>query len=118
MGRKVDWALGKKDDVRMLRDYLQLHVGSINMLLLSYGLELVDLAASKAVKDQADLKEIVIAGKMEIIQHSTSLAVAIRGDQTKALEDNRTLLTKLFAMVRGDVAAPLRILASTVANVW
>jgi hypothetical protein len=33
--RKVDWALRKKEDVRKLRDYLSLHVNSINMLMLS-----------------------------------------------------------------------------------
>lgn len=118
VGKKVEWALRKKDDVRMLRDYLVLHVGSINMLLLSYGLELIDIASTTAVKDQADLKEVMRVGQKEIMQHSTSLAVAIRGDQATAVEETGNLLTKFFAMVRGDIAVPLKILARTVNSVW
>lgn len=41
---KLDWELRRKEDVKKLRDYLNLHVSSINMLLMSYGLELISTA--------------------------------------------------------------------------
>ena len=32
-GRKIQWAFGKRDEVNRLRDYLNIHIGTINMLL-------------------------------------------------------------------------------------
>jgi hypothetical protein len=111
--RKVEWAFRKKEDVRKLRDYLSLHVDSINMLLMSLGLEMLEVAKQQSVDDHLNLREL--------LQDSCKLTIAVRSDvrdQARVVQENNSMLTKLFGMVHGDIAAPLKMLASTVAKVW
>ena len=44
---EVHWSLGKKDEVAKLRNYLNLHIGSIKMQLLGAGLETVTSNSDK-----------------------------------------------------------------------
>lgn len=119
--KQVDWAFRRKEDIRKLRDYLSLHVNSINMLLLSYGLELVDLASAKASQDQAETRQLISNSQKEMVDESRALTLSIRGDvasQKAIVQDNNSMLTRMFRMVSGDIAAPLKTLADTVVTVW
>jgi len=119
--RKVEWAMRKKEEVCKLRDYLSLHVDSINMLLMSYGLEMLEAASSKADDDHLDLQKLIDSSQATVVKNSRSLAATIRGDiqaQHRIVRENNTTLMRLFGMVRGDISASLKILADTVVNVW
>jgi hypothetical protein len=81
----------------------------------------VDVASLTASKDQNDLRELICSSQREVIEDSRALTVAIRGDisaQARLVEENNSMLTRMFRMVSGDITAPLKTLANTVVNVW
>ncbi|KAF2833242.1 hypothetical protein CC86DRAFT_389553 [Ophiobolus disseminans] len=45
---KLKWTFGRKDDIRRLQTYLDMHVGTINILLAKHGLERMTLNDSNA----------------------------------------------------------------------
>ena len=112
-GYKIRWGIGKKDEVNKLRQYLNIHIGTINMLLAQQGLEMLELAAEQTHEDQEELKNS--------IEDSTKELRDVRGDlkaQALAVKDSTYTIQKLFRMVAGDVTAPLKALAETVTRVW
>ena len=112
-GRKVQYALGKKDEAGKLRNYLNIHIGTINMLLVQQGLEMLDVASEQTSKNQEELRDRIEASSKELRE--------MRGNteaQAFAVRENTSSIQKLFWMVSGEVAAPLKILTQTVAKVW
>ena len=108
VGRKVQYALEKKNEANRLRHYLNLHIGIIDTLMLQNSLERLDVASerSREIKDRVEsysreLKEV--NGNVEA--------------QVFAVRETKSLIYKLFSMVSGEVAAPLKALSQTVAKV-
>ena len=60
-GRKVQYAFGKNDEASKLRDYLNIHIGTINMLLVQQGLEMLDIASEQTSKNQEELRDKIEA---------------------------------------------------------
>lgn len=112
-GMKVQYAFGKKDEANTLRSYLSIHIGTINMLLVRQGLEMLDVASEQMDKIQEELRDIVEGSSRELRE--------VRGNveaQTLAVRENKAITQKLFWTVIGEIAAPLRSLGQTVAKVW
>ena len=112
-GRKVQYAFGKQNEAGKLRTYLDIHIGTINMLLVRQGLEMLDVASEQTSKNQEELRDRIDASSKELGE--------IRGNvetQALAVRENTSLIQKLFWMVSGEVAAPLKSLSQTVAKVW
>ena len=111
--RKVQYAFTRKREANTLRDYLNIHIGTINMLLLRQGLEILDVASEQRDKNQDELRDRIEDSSRELRE--------VRGNtkaQALAVRENNTMLRKLFWMVSGDIAAPLRSLGQAVAKVW
>ncbi|CZR68054.1 uncharacterized protein PAC_17953 [Phialocephala subalpina] len=53
--RKIQW-LRMKDDVYKLQHYLDTHIGTINILLAEYQLDLLSLASEQASSDKLDIQ--------------------------------------------------------------
>ncbi|SLM40482.1 hypothetical protein LPUS_11299 [Lasallia pustulata] len=111
--KKSKWALCKKEDVRRLRDYLSIHIGSINMMLMACGLEMLSVATTQATKDnmsvQKDLKD------------SQSTLLEVRDDtmaQKAMLKGNTTMLGRVFGTISGDVVPQLKALVDMATRVW
>ena len=112
-GRKLQYAFGKKDEADTLRNYLNIHIGIINMLLVTQGLEMLDVASEQTDKNQEELRDRIEGSSRELR--------VVKGNveaQTLAVRENNSLIRKLFWMVSGEVAAPLKSLGQTVAKVW
>lgn len=108
-GRKVQYALKKKDEANRLRHYLNLHIGTINALMLQISLERLDVASeeSRETKDR--------------IQSCSRELKEVRGNaeaQVLAVSENKSIIYKLLKMVNGEIAAPLKTLSQTVVKVW
>ena len=108
VGRKVQYAFERKDEANRLRHYLNLHMGIINTLMLQNSLERLDVASgqSRETKDRIEsysreLKEV--DGNVEA--------------QILAVRENNSVIYKLFGMVSGEIAAPLKTLSQTMAKV-
>lgn len=111
-GRKIHYAFGKKDEANTLRYYLNIHIGTINMLLVQQGLEMLDVTSEKTDKIQEELRDSIEVSSRELRE--------VRGNveaQTLAVRENKSIIQKLFWMVSGEIAAPLKSLGQTVAKV-
>lgn len=112
-GRKVQYAFGKKDEANTLRNYLNIHIGTINMLLVRQGLQMLEVASEQTDKNKEELKERIEDSSRELRE--------VRGNveaQSLAVRENNSIIQKLFWMVSGEIAAPLRSLSQTVTKAW
>lgn len=109
--RKIEWGFGRKEEVRKLRDYLNLHIGSINMLLMSHGLETLEVTRTESRDSQENFKQRLATTHTAIVKLGDNIEA-----QSVAVRQNGSMLSKLFAVVSGDVAAPLRTLAEMVSH--
>lgn len=121
-GAKMEWALKKKgEDCARLRTYLGVHIGTINMMLTTYGIELHDVASHEASKDNSDLRELVTASRDAILDDSGMRMIVVRSDlssQVKAIDQDNSMIQSLFGVMSGNVVAPLKTLAEMVGKVW
>ena len=112
-GRKVQYAFKKKDEANALRSKLGILIGTINMLLAWQGLEKLHLDSEQRDRDQEELRDMIEGwsrGLREVRGNVEAQALAVR--------ENNSIIRKLFWMVSGEIAAPLKSLSQTVANVW
>ena len=112
-GGKIKWAFKGRKEAQKLRDYLNVHIGTINMLLVRQGLEMLDVANEQSNENQQALKESIEVSSNELRE--------VRGDlqvQALSVRENKSLTQKLFQLVGGDVVAPVRTLIDAVAKVW
>lgn len=101
------------DEADRLRNYLNIHIGTINMLLVRHGLELLDLSSEQIYKNHQELRDGIEDSSRDLRE--------VRGNveaQALAFKENNSLIQKLFGMVSGEIAAPLNSLSQTVAKVW
>ena len=110
---KVQWGLGKKEEVVKLRGYLNAHVGSINMLLMAHGLEMLNLAADQAVEDQQGLQNR--------LEESQVAMIGVREDlreQRVMLRSSTSVLAQVLNILSGEVVPHLKNLVDLAVKVW
>jgi hypothetical protein len=110
---KLRWAFGEKDEIKKLQSYLNIHIGTINILLAEHGLEMMNLASEKGELDQLHIRERLVNTK-SLIQWIKDSVIA----QAAAVQNNNSMLTKLFGMVSGEFGSSLKSLGEMVAKVW
>ena len=111
--RKVQFAFKERNEANALRNYLNIHIGTINMLLLRQGFEMLHIASESMDKNYEELRVR--------IEDSTRELKEVRGNaeaQTLAVKENNSILRKLLWMVNRDYKISLRALSQTVAKVW
>jgi hypothetical protein len=69
---KVRWSFGQKDVIRNLQSYLNIHVGTIDILLAEHGLEMMDLASDRAEAGQLQIRERLGPVQVESTEDSDS----------------------------------------------
>ena len=113
--KKAQWAfgLGKQAEVDRLRSYLDIHIGVINMQLIQYGFEKVDVASAERAADHQALKNSMDESVREV--------KGIRGDvqaQLLPVKEIKTMIQTLLDMLGGDFSAPLEALTGVVTKIW
>jgi hypothetical protein len=86
---KLKWEFGLKDDIKRLQTYLNMHIGTINILLAEYGLEKLDMASRRAEADSAQVRNQL---------HDTHIVLE---DITRSLPAQALLLRSVQSMVGG-----------------
>lgn len=110
---KLRWSFGQEDEIRKLQSYLNIHVGTINILLAEHGLEVMDLASDRAEAGQLQIRERLESSRklIEWIKGSVSTHAAV-------VQNTNTKLTRLVEMVSGEFTTSLRSFGEMVAKVW
>jgi hypothetical protein len=111
--RKVHWGLSMKSAVTKLQGYLNLHIATINMLLVEHSLEKMNMAQNRADSDSFQVRERLgvaqdvierigntVAGQMALIQHT------------------HTTMRSLMNMISGEFRTSWRSLGQMVAQLW
>jgi len=110
--RRVQWQLSIKDECVKLRNYLNLHISTINTLLLEFSLETLDLHEKAAADNSNVVKELILQGEEKI------------GDVSRDLHSQTQLITRVNAAVEtmiGTVAewsGSWKTLNEMVSRIW
>jgi regulator of replication initiation timing len=110
---KLQWTFSHKDAVDKLQKYLDVHVGTINMMLAEYGLESMTVATNKANMDNLHIQERLENTRTLVERLGTS----VQG-QTLIIQNTESLVTRLFNIVSGELKASWQSLFDMVAKVW
>jgi hypothetical protein len=113
INEKIQWNFGEKDAVDRLRKYLSFYVALINMLLVNYGLQSMNIANEQAVQDSLHIRER-LEGTHTIVEN---LQTTTRR-QSWLIHNMNSLVTQLFEMVSGDLRTSWQMLFGMVAKVW
>lgn len=111
--KKSRWALCKKEDGRQLKDYLNIHIGSINMMLMAHGLDMLTVATKQASEDNMSLQND--------LQCSRNAILGVREDmkvQKVMIQGNQSMLGRVFGLIGGDVVPQLKALVDIATRVW
>ncbi len=106
------FGLGKKDEIRKLPNYLNIHVGTINVLLAEHGLKKMDCATSKTDSENLQIRQR-LDGNRNLLQSIKDNVTA----QGQVIRNMHTMLATLFEMIGGELKSWLS-LSETVALVW
>jgi len=110
---KLKWTYTQKDEIRKLQIYLNVHIGTINILLAEHGLERMDIASERSERDQLQVQDRLEYTRKVIERINSSAQV-----QAQAVGVANSMLGKLFQMVSGEVRSSLKSLAEMVSKVW
>jgi hypothetical protein len=110
---KLKWALGHEDEIRKLQSYLNIHIGTINILLAEYGLEKMDIASDRISQDNFHIRERLEDTKWTMQRVKESAAA-----QTVAVQTTQSMLTRLLQMVSGEFKTSRQSLGEAVTRVW
>ncbi|KAH0562695.1 hypothetical protein GP486_002638 [Trichoglossum hirsutum] len=107
LNKKILWRL-HKEEVRQLREKLNIHVGTVNMMLMAHGLEMLNTAAGQSKRYQSDIQK-------RLDDSCTSVEEIRTGTKTQetSIKDNKSMLTRLFGMIEGDMVPQLVYLTDT-----
>lgn len=112
-GKRVQWVLSRKDQATQLRNYLNVHIGIINMMMINHGLGMLDVVTEEADNQSKDLQKR-LADSNDALQDAQDSI----GRNGLVAADNHSMLKRLFGVVTGDIIAPLQTLQDLVAKVW
>lgn len=111
--QKLHWTFGKRNEIAKLRNYLSLHIGSINMQLLGAGLETLKVLSNST----DDFQEVI---KAELSQSRTTvadLATSLNG-QTLLFKTTLKAVGRLCDLLRGELIALIKEILRVAIRIW
>ena len=110
---RLQWGLGKKGEIAKLRDYMNLHIGSINMQLLTVGLETLTEGLGNMGNDR---QEEILQGLEQSRTAIAGLGSSVEGQGLLVRSIKDTMCT-LIAMISGGIVTPLRDVLQVVTRI-
>jgi hypothetical protein len=110
---KLKWTFGHKEEVKKLQNYLNLHVGVINMLLAEHGIAMMTTASEKTEADYVRIRE-----KLQITRTLISGINQSISSQALLIQRVHAMLATLIQMVNGELRTSWQTLGEMVAKVW
>ena len=110
---KAKWGLTKKEEVAKLRAYLNAHVGSLNMLLMAHGLDMLNIAADQVAEEHEDVRKRLGESKAVVVEVQQN----VQG-QGVLLRRNSSVLAQIYSLLSGELIPQLKNLVELATNVW
>ncbi|KAH7095377.1 hypothetical protein FB567DRAFT_556603 [Paraphoma chrysanthemicola] len=98
VSEKLRWTFGHGGEIRKLQMYLNVHIGTINILLMEHGLERMDLNSKKVDVNAQQVRRQLDSNTAILENLDTGLS-----SQTSLLRNAHSMLGSLYSFVRGDV---------------
>lgn len=110
---KISWTFKEKEEIQRLQTYLDIHIGTINMMLAGEGLERMNLYESKAKENALEVRESLNSAHatIDVIRNG------VKG-QVDMLGTMNSLLGSLCGVVSGEIISTLQQLSQVVNIVW
>ncbi|ORX97435.1 hypothetical protein BCR34DRAFT_496865, partial [Clohesyomyces aquaticus] len=109
---KVRWGLGQKEEVRKIQSYLNVHIGTINILLAEHGLEKLNL-----VSDRADFQFLNVLESLNTIRGVIGDLTGRLTAQTAVFKTTQAMLAQLFRLINGEFRTSWRSFGEMAAKV-
>jgi uncharacterized protein YpuA (DUF1002 family) len=109
----LGWIYGQKDEIRKLQSYLNVHVGTINILLAEHGLEMMNLASERVEADHMHIRERLDDTRTIISWIKDNVSA-----HALAAKFTNSMLSSLFNMITREFRTSLKSLEAMVARVW
>ncbi|KAF2664238.1 hypothetical protein BT63DRAFT_104735 [Microthyrium microscopicum] len=110
---KLKWGFGGwHEEVRRLQSYLNVHVATINILLVEHGLEKIDIASGKSEVNHQNVQESIEQTHAAVANVGNSVA-----GQGALVKGMNTMLGRLFDAISGEFRTSLKSLGDMVAKV-
>jgi hypothetical protein len=110
--RKLQGQFSMKEECQRLQSYLNLHLSSINALLLQYGLDTMELEGKAAVESSNEVKGLILAAREKIDQVSGDLSL-----QGQLITQTNGVIEKLIATT-AEWSGPWKALHEMVSRIW
>lgn len=110
---KIRFRFGQNDEIRKLQNYLNVHIGTINILLTEHGLETMMLASEESELERLQIRQRLDDTQQILrqVQHSVSA-------QTTTIFNAMAILGKVHSIVSGETRSPLVALKEIVVKAW
>lgn len=112
VSEKLKWAFGKKEGLVKLQNYLNVHVGTISLLMAEYGIETLDLAVDRLDEHHLAVQER-LDGTRRIIRGIEGNVAA----QTVAVQTTQSMVTRLCNHLIGDASTSWKSFVNMITNV-
>lgn len=110
---RLKWTYGQKDEIKKLQGYLNVHFGTISILLAEHGLEMMNIASEEGKADQAQIRERLDNTRELMEKINTTVS-----SQTMAISTTNSMLARLCQLVSGDSHLSWKSFVGMVAKVW
>lgn len=110
--RKFQFQFSTKDECQKLQNYLNLHVCSINTLLLEYGLETIDLQGKANEENMIEIKTLLLGVRSDLNRVSGDVE-----HQRQLTYRAQNSIEKTIAKIMGW-SGPLTTLNQMVSRLW
>lgn len=110
---KLRWTFGSSEEVKKLQSYLNVHIGTINILLAQYGLERMNIAEQRAETQHLQIRER-LDHTQKLVQETKKNTLA----QTVVIQNVGYVLGGLYQVVCGPMKVSLESLGQVVAKIW
>ena len=110
---KVRWGLSMNGEIEKLKGYLNLHVATINMLLMEHGLEKMSFAQERADSDNLQIRE-----RLDVAQSLIERLKDTVSGQMALVQNTNAMLKRLMDTVCGEFRTSWKSLGEMAANIW
>ena len=90
-----------------------MHIGSINMLLIAHGVEMLTVATEQAAENDRSLRKELKASQKALVEVKQDMMA-----QQATIQGNTTMLGRVFGIIGQDIIPQLKALMNMATKVW
>lgn len=110
---KLRWSFAQKDDVERLQHYLNIHIGTINILLIEHGFERMEIARDTADAHNTQVRQQLTSSQSYLTKITNNIS-----QQTAVWSNVQSAISGLPKLICGELKASWNVVERTIARIW